>query len=204
MNEITIARDLLQNKFICPVSDELAYFWLKDHSNFKRMQSNLAPLGVKLVSFGDNEVYAGLNIAMSDSDKKKVVKDFESIHHNISPIVDVLIALSTADENGDILYPGMTLKHDRLVILVNNNKDFESRLHKVSRENNSISKANDAQIEAMLQKLQKEGLVVLTNATKKIYKVTGKIEYINRIIEFINDNYLSEADFIAEQQGLDL
>ena len=204
MNEITIARDLLQNKFICPVSDELAYFWLKDHINFKRMQSNLAPLGVKLVSFGDNEVYAGLNIAMSDSDKKKVVKDFESIHHNISPIVDVLIALSTADDNGDILYPGMTLKHDRLVILVNNNKDFESRLHKVSRENNSISKANDAQIEAMLQKLQKEGLVVLTNATKKIYKVTGKIEYINRIIEFINDNYLSEADFIAEQQGLDL
>lgn len=204
MNETTIARDLLQNKFICPVSDELAYYWLKEPSNFKRMQGNLAPLGIKLVSFGDNEVFAGLNIAMSDTDKKKVVKDFETIHHDISPIVDILIALSTADDNGDTLYPGMTLKHDRLVISVNNDKDFESRLHKVSRENNSISKPNDAQIEAMLQNLQKEGLLVLTNTAKKIYKVTGKIEYINRIIEFINENYLSEAEFIAEQQGLDL
>lgn len=204
MNEMMIARELLQNKFICPISNEPAYDWLKTADNFARMQSILEPLGVKLTTFADGDVFTGVNVAVSEADKKRVVKEFEEIHYNIYPIVDMLTALASADEDGDTLYMGKILKQDKLIITVNHNQEFASRLKKVAEFTNSVNKPNDEQVEALLNKLQKDELIYLVNPAQKIYRVTGKMEYINRVIEFINENYLEKQSEEDEQQGLDL
>lgn len=53
--------------------------------------------------------------------------------------------------------------------------------------------------------MHNDKLIFLTNPSHRVYKVTGKITYINRIIAFINDNFIEkEPDTIAMQQGLDL
>lgn len=204
MIEMKIARKLLQNKFICPITEDEGYHWLKTPDNFERMATILAPLGMKLTTFSEGDVFAGINIAMDETDKKRVVKEFEDIHYNIYPIVDILTALTSADADGDTLYMGKLLKQANLIITVNDNPEFATRLKKVAEFTNSVNKPNDEQIEALLNKLQKEELLCLVNAEQKIYRVTGKMEYINRIIEFINENYLEKESETDIQQGLDL
>lgn len=207
MNEIELTRNLLQSKFVCEVSDLEGYNWLKIPSNFHRMNDNLKPLGAKLVKFGEGAVFAALNIAMTDADKKKVVKQFDDIHHNIRPIIDIIIALASTDEYGNTLTIGQRLNQDALVVAANNNGDFETRLNTVVANTSYANKPNDEKVEGLLGRLLKEDLVVMSNSNKKIYKVTGKIEYIMRIIEVINENFIShdENENTAEQQqGFDL
>ncbi len=204
MNEIQLTRDLLQNKFICEVSDHDACQWLKNPANFVQMQNNLKPLGAKLVQFGEGDVFSALNVAMTDADKKKVVKQFDDIHHNIKPVIDIIIALASSDEYGDTLTIGKTLNQDALVVAANNNKDFETRLNSVVANTTHANKPNDEKVEFLLNKLLKDELLVLTNSTKKIYKVTGKIEYIMRIIEVINDNFIPHTEEEDMQQGFEL
>lgn len=204
MSEMMIARQLMQNQFICPISDEAAYHWLKQADNFERMTQILAPLGVKLVVFADGDVFAGVNVALTEADKRKVVKAFEEIHYDIQPLVDILTALASADDDGDTLYMGKVLKQDQLVVNVNSNQEFASRLKKASEYTNSVNKPNDEQVEALLNKLSKEALLYLVNPAQKIYRVTGKMEYVNRIIEFINENYLEKEPQLETQQGLEL
>lgn len=200
MDTIQLTRDLLQNKFICEVSDHEACQWLKSPANFVEMQNNLKPLGAKLVQFGEGDVFCALNTAMTDADKKKVVKQFDDIHHNIKPVIDIIIALASSDEYGDTLTIGKNLNQDALVVTANNNKDFEVRLNTVVANTTHANKPNDEKIEFLLTKLLKDDLVVMTNSAKKIYKVTGKIEYIMRIIEVINDNFIPHTEEDEDQQ----
>lgn len=207
MNQIELTRALLQSKFVCEVSDTEGYNWLKNPSNFNQMSDNLKPLGAKLVKFGEGTVFAALNIAMTDADKKKVVKQFDDIHHNIRPVIDIIIALASTDEYGNTLTIGQRLNQDALVIAANNNTDFETRLKIVVANTTYANKPNDEKVEGLLGRLLKEELVVVSNSNKKIYKVTGKIEYIMRIIEVINENFIphTEDEGIAnQQQGFDL
>ena len=200
MDTIQLTRDLLQNKFICEVSDHEACQWLKHPANFVEMDNNLKPLGAKLVQFGEGDVFCALNTAMTDADKKKVVKQFDDIHHNIKPVIDIIIALASSDEYGDTLTIGKNLNQDALVVAANNNKDFEVRLNTVVANTTHANKPNDEKIDFLLTKLLKDDLVVITNSAKKIYKVTGKIEYIMRIIEVINDNFIPHTEEDEDQQ----
>ena len=133
-----------------------------------------------------------------------MVKEFEHIHYNIYTIIDILTALASADEDVNTLYMGKIIKQDKLVITVNDNQEFATRLKKLAEFTNSVNKPNDEQVGALLNKLQKDELLYLVNPEKKVYRVTGKMEYINRIIEFINENYLEKESETHTQQGLDL
>ena len=205
VDPVKLARDLIQSKFICKVTDHAAYNWLSKPENFNQMNQNLKPFGAKLVSFGDKTVFAALNEQLSEEDKKKVIKQFDEIHHNIRPIIDILTALAVADD-GLMLSSGYVIKQAALVMSANNNRDFEHRLKIAAEHTKSQHKPNDEKIESLLQKLQKDGLLRLTEPDKKIYQVTGKIDYVMQIIEVIDANYLPQLpdEEVAEQQGLGL
>lgn len=189
MNQsISIGRKLLQNQFICPISDKDGFDWLSSDDNFAYINKHLAVFGVQVVSL-DEGVFWGVNIALTDEDKAKVVKAFYETLTQIKPIVDLLILLSFQDD-GDVLYLGKTLKYDELLLSLNQNKEFEIRLQELMQGTSYFGKPNDVQIDGLLKRMKDDELIILTNAQQKIYQVTGKIIYINRIIAFISDNYL--------------
>lgn len=204
MNQVTLIRELIQSKFICAVSDEASYNWLKDAENYQQMNDKLDAFGAKLVSFDDGEVFAAVNKERDDYDKNKVVKDFTLIHNDIRNIVDIITTLACADEYGNTLYSGMVLKQDALIIAANNNRDFEIRLQKTAKITGSESKPNDEKIAALLARLQKDELIKLVNVDKKIYRVTGKIAYVMSVIEYINENYIPKDDEVETSSQREL
>ena len=207
MKEHEILRMIMQNKLICPVSEPEAHKWLKDSKdNFTRISSHLQPFGVKLVSMCDGDVYAGLNIAPTESDKKAISKQFHDIYNNIGPIIEMLTCLASADENNNALVMGDKLKHAELVLAANDNKHFESMLNQVSDITGASKKPNDQQVEALLERLRKHDIVILSNSAQKIYRVTGMISYISQIFEYITENLSGNTneEEIGPQQGLGL
>lgn len=200
-----IARKLLQNEFICPISDRPSFDWLKNADNYQFLDERLAIFGLQLVQYADGDVITAVNTAPTEEDRKKVVKQFDETLHQLQPMIDLLIGLTHADDNGDTLYMGKIIQQDKLVLAVNQNKAFETSLHKLMAKDKSFGKPNDQQIEALLTKMRQDKLLLLTNPIQKVYQVTGKIEYINRLIAFISENYLEkEPETLPEQQGLGL
>ena len=207
MKEHDILRMIMQNKLICPVSEPEAYKWLKDsEDNFNRISNHLKPFGVKLVSMCDGDVFAGLNTVPSESDKKAISKQFHDIYNNIGPIIEILTCLASADENNNALVMGDKLKQAELVLAANDNKHFESMLNQVSEITGATKKPNDQQVEALLERLRKHDIVILSNSAQKIYRVTGMISYISTIFEYITENLFDDFDEeeIELQQGLGL
>lgn len=207
MKEHEILRMIMQNKLICPVSEPEAYKWLKDsEDNFNRISNHLKPFGVKLVSMCDGDVFAGLNTVPSESDKKAISKQFHDIYNSIGPIIEMLTCLASADENNNALVMGDKLKQAELVLAANDNKHFESMLNQVSEITGATKKPNDQQVEALLERLRKHDIVILSNSAQKIYRVTGMISYISQIFEYITENLFDDFDeeAIELQQGLGL
>lgn len=207
MKEHDILRMIMQNKLICPVSEPEAYKWLKDsEDNFNRISNHLKPFGVKLISMCDGDVFAGLNTVPSESDKKAISKQFHDIYNNIGPIIEMLTCLASADENNNALVMGDKLKQAELVLAANDNKHFESILNQVSEITGATKKPNDQQVEALLERLRKHNIVILSNSAQKIYRVTGMISYISKIFEYITENLFDDFDGeeIELQQGLGL
>lgn len=198
-NLVALTRQFSANKFICPITNEEAYEWLKDDNNLAQMQQRLAPVGVQVVNIND-EVFVGVNIRPTDDDKKKVIKEFDNIKNNLQPLIEILTTLATADEDGDGLYMGKRLHCAEMAVTANKNAEFASRLKKIAEYTNSQNKPNDEKIESILQKLRKEGLLHLVNQSKKIYQVTGKISYIHRVIAFISDYYVPREQQDTEEQ----
>ena len=200
---VIVGRKLLQNEFICPISDKDSFDWLSNSHNFQFMNEHLSVFGVQIVNL-DDSVFCGVNVAMSDDDKNKVVKMFYETLTQLKPLIDLLVCLSFHDD-GEMLYLGKTLKHAELYSSANQNKEFELRLQELMQGTSYANKPNDIQIDGLLKRMKDDGLVVLTNPNQKIYKVTGKIIYINRIIAFISENYIQkEPEMTAIQEGLDL
>lgn len=200
-----IARKLLQNEFICPISDRTSFDWLKNSDNYQFLNERLAIFGLQLVQYADGDVITAVNTAPTEEDRKKVVKQFDDTIHQLQPMIDLLIGLTHADDNGDTLYMGKIIQQDKLVLAVNQNKAFETSLHKLMAKDKSFGKPNDQQIDVLLTRMRQDKLLLLTNPIQKVYQVTGKIEYINRLIAFISENYLEkELETLPEQQGLGL
>ena len=57
------------------------------------------------------------------------------------------------------------------------------------------------QLESLFQRLQKDGLLVEANTKHSIFQVTARIELVQDLIIFINENErLPEMDALAEGQ----
>ena len=101
---------------------------------------------------------------------------------------------------------GDKLKQAELVLAANDNKHFESMLNQISEITGATKKPNDQQVEALLERLRKYDIVILSNSAQKIYRVTGMISYISQIFEYITENLFDDFDeeAIELQQGLGL
>lgn len=206
MKEYEILRLLMSNKFICSVSHPEAYRYLRDNKvAYDRIEAQLRPFGVSLVSLSDGEVYAGLNDVPSDADKRAVIKQFHEVYYDLAPIVEMLACLSTAGE-GNVLTIGDSLGQAELVLEANNNQYFSSMLNEVSEITGASKKPNDEKVAALLERLQKYAVLKLVEPNKKIYRVTGKIGYIYDVFDYIVETVLNEPedDALDEQRGLEL
>jgi hypothetical protein len=197
---------LLSGIFICQVSDEDAWRFLKTSGNSDKIESQLNVLNRTLASAADGDVFYAAYQTLGDKERKWLGSQFQEISGNLLPLVEWLLLVQQASGNDVPVTQGSAIRLNELQSIIEDTPAFSEQLEKISRYRvfGSTSTHLDGQIKQVFKRLSEMGFLLKPNQEKQIYIATGKIEYLYEVIKFIDETEalsLSEQADNAVQQG---
>jgi hypothetical protein len=197
---------LLSGVFICQVSDEDAWRFLKTSSNRDKIETQLNVLNRTLASAADNDVFYAAYQTLGDKERKWLGSQFQEISGHLLPLVEWLLLVQQASGNDVPVTQGSAIRLNELQSIIEDTPAFSEQLEKISRYRvfGSTSTHLDGQIKQVFKRLGEMGFLLKPNQEKQIYIATGKIEYLYEVIKFIDETEalsLSEQADNAVQQG---
>ena len=201
---------LLAGKFICQVSNSKLYQQLQDEATRSKVNETLAELGRHLCHTEHYEVYYCTYSDLSQvQDAKRVRNQFETIRDQIAPVLSFITLQMRAEGRDAVLISGDTVKFHDLLSSIEQEQAHLNDLKQLGRyelfKKIRSKTASQERLITVLETLEKEGYIVLTNNESSIYQVSGKIEYFYSCLDFIRDHEqipLEEEDEV--QRGLEL
>jgi hypothetical protein len=197
---------LLSGIFICQVSGEDAWRFLKTSGNSDKIESQLNVLNRTLASAADGDVFYAAYQTLGDKERKWLGSQFQEISGNLLPLVEWLLLVQQASGNDVPVTQGSAIRLNELQSIIEDTPAFSEQLEKISRYRvfGSTSTHLDGQIKQVFKRLSEMGFLLKPNQEKQIYIATGKIEYLYEVIKFIDETEalsLSEQADNAVQQG---
>ncbi|MDD2776717.1 MAG: hypothetical protein PHU06_12235 [Gallionella sp.] len=177
--------DLLAGKFICAYTDHDAFYYLNDAHNFAEVNDYLGKIGLKLSTTRHGGAFFCTHIDINSEDKKAAKVTFKDIKHNLRPLVGFLDLLMRTMQRDDLLVAGALIEVNQMMTVIDGNPSFRNELQSLATQA-SISDSKDrGRLSKLLEKFKNNGYLNLVNPEREIYCVTGKIEYIQQVIEFL-------------------
>ncbi|MHA6847217.1 condensin complex protein MksE [Ralstonia syzygii] len=192
---------LLSGEFVCEVRYPDAYRFLAVESNQKDVNAYLTRIGRTLAATEQGgSWYAAYD--RIDQDEKRAIKDeFTRIKQKIRFLVEFFVKSMRASEREVFYSRGDKIEAHALMAAIDGNPGLRAEfqaLGNVGRGGATDGKMKGS-LDRQLRMLVDEGYLVVANAEREIYQVTGKIEYLTEIVQFLmtTDNI---ADDISEEQ----
>lgn len=194
---------LLSGEFVCEVRYPDAYRFLTVESNQKDANAYLTRIGRTLVATEQGGAwYAAYD--RIDQDEKRVIRDeFSRIKHKIRFLVEFFVKSMRGTNREDFYSRGDTIEAHALMAAIDGNPGLRAEFQALG--NVGRGGATDGKLKGSLDRLLRvlvdDGYLVVANADREIYRVTGKIEYLTEIVQFLmtTDNI---ADDIAEEPDM--
>ncbi len=197
---------LLSGAFICQITDEDAWRYLKSTQNSDKVESQLNVLNRTLATAADGDVFFAAYQTLTESERKVLGNQFQEISSNLLPLVEWLLLVQQAAGNDVPVTQGSAIRLNELQSTIEDTPAYAEQLEKISRYRlfGSSSTSLDGQIKQVFKRLTDLGYLIKPNQEKQIYLATGKIEYLYEVIRFIDETEalsLSEQADQAVQQG---
>lgn len=189
---------LLSGKFICQVSDEDAWRYLKTTANREAIGAQLGILNRTLAQAADGEVFYAAYQTLSETERGVLSEQFQEITANLMPLVEWLLLVQEASGADVPVAQGSAIRMSELQSVIEDTPAFAEQLEKISRYRlfGSTSTHLDGQLKQVFKRLTDLGYLLRPNQDKQIYLATGKIEYLYDVIRFIDE---TESLSLAEQ-----
>lgn len=184
-----VLEKLLSGLFICEITDEDSFRFLKVSSNREAISQQLNVLNRQLSSAADEQVYYASYQTIGDSEREKLTKQFEDVSNHLLPLIEWLLLVQEALNKDLSLSQGMNLRLNELQTVIEDTPAYAEQLNKISRYAMFGSKAAelDAQLKLIFKRLVELGYLIKPNQDKQIYTVTGKIDYLFDVLKFIDE-----------------
>ncbi|MCW8107799.1 hypothetical protein OPS25_04710 [Alteromonas ponticola] len=197
---------LLSGSFICQITDEDAWRYLKSTPNSDKIESQLNVLNRTLATAADGDVFFAAYQTLADAERKVLGNQFQEISSNLLPLVEWLLLVQQAAGNDVPVTQGSAIRLNELQSTIEDTPAYAEQLEKISRYRlfGSTSTSLDGQIKQVFKRLTDLGYLIKPNQEKQIFLATGKIEYLYEVIRFIDETEalsLSEQADQAVQQG---
>lgn len=197
---------LLQGDFICQISDEEAWRFLKSRDNAQKLEPHLNLLNRTLATTGDGDVFFAAYLTLGDEERKVLTVQFQETASSLVPLVEWLLLVQQASESDVPVTMGNAIRLNELQTTIEDTPAYAEQLEKISRYRlfNSASVNLDGQLKQVFKRLTDLGYLVKPNPDKQIYLATGKVEHLYEMIKFIDETEslsLSEQAEAAIQQG---
>lgn len=191
-----VVQSLLSGEFVCPVANHDGYVFLGDASNHQEVNDYLAKIGLHLAKTRHGGAYFAAHNTSGGPERKAAKEVFTEIKHTLRPIASFLDMVMRAMQSDDLLVVGAPIEANKLMGVIDANPGFRNDLQALAIQLKVPADGTDrTRLERVLRGFRDKGYLLLSNPEREIYQVTGKIEFILEIIEF-----LMEHDSIADQQ----
>lgn len=196
---------LLAGEFICNISDSDAFRHLHNEQTRQNINDYLRPLNRRVVSNDSNTVYYSGYCEMTREVRNQLTSQFGVIINALLPLLEWMRLVQETLGQESALTAGDVLKLAEIVARVEDNQSLRHRLNQLAgnRFFNSQSPAADTQLKQIFNRLKENGYLKQPHAERQYFYVTGKIDYLIDVIQFIRDEeHLPVEDTAPVQENL--
>ncbi len=177
---------LLSGQFICAVSQPDAYRFLQDEANRKEMEVFLNRLGRRLVATRHGSAWYVAFTRLESEQRKGIREEYAEIKHNLRLVVGFFVHVMQALGHEEFLAPGSIIETHRLSAAIDENASLRNELQTLVNLGKASSDGTlRTALERLLKKMRDEGYLMLANPEREIYVVTGKVEYLQEVVDFL-------------------
>ena len=193
---------LLSGEFVCAVRYPDAWCFLEDEAQRREAEQFLGKLGRGLARTRQGGAWFAAYTQIGTEERRLIRDGFAEIKHNLRFLVGFFVHVMQALRQDQFLSPGSLIESHRLMAVIDGNPSLRGELLALS----SLGKgpAGDGglrpTLERLLKRLTDDGYLVLANPEREIYEVTGKIEYLQEVVDFLM-THQSIPDEVPEGDG---
>lgn len=186
MFETTVKR-LLLGEFICEVTADECYRYLKHAEHRREVETYLEKLGYALSCTANHLAYFAAYRRIDAEARSEIRRMFQTFRLELHPVVEWLDMMMQCQRQDASLNPGDTLSFAGLLKTIENNQALADRLRSFARYKDFLSSDDSikGRLEKMLKTLSHWGYLHLTSRDTLVYQVTGKLDYFYQALQFI-------------------
>jgi len=178
---------LLSGEFICEVRYPDAYRFLAVESNQKDANAYLARIGRTLASTELGGAWYAAYDRVDQDEKRAIKEEFVRVKQKVRFLVEFFVKSMRAS-NREVFYSrGDKIEAHALMAAIDGNPGLRAEfqaLGNVGRGGATDGKMKGS-LDRHLRMLVDDGYLIVSNAEREIYQVTGKIEYLTEIVQFL-------------------
>ena len=191
---------LLAGEFICAVRYPDAWRFLEDAGQRQEAEDFLARLGRRLTHTRQGGAWFAAYTQIGTDERRAMKDGFADIKHNLRLLVGFFVHVMQAQRQDQFLAPGSIIESSRLMAAIDQNPNLSDELRALAGLGKGPSGDGTLRgaLDRVLKKLRDDGYLVLANPEREIYEVTGKIEYLQEVVDFLM-THQSIPDEVAEE-----
>lgn len=180
---------LAEGCFVCAYHYPDEFEILQETSGRSQAEEWLERIGYRLARLGDDGAFFMAHAIVTNEMRASLREEMRLVRSKLDPIVHFLEVMRETQGRDPHIHPGDMIWESEISEAVRSN----SRLERTLSEMREISGARvvDSSIDRVrrvLEQLVKTGYIVETNVASKGYQVTGKVQYLYQLLNFINEN----------------
>lgn len=202
-----VLESLLSGRFICPATDREAYKTLKDDRARREIHQALTLMSRELQCTSRTSAYYVTYKNIDDHNRCQVTTLMSNVHGLIRPVVKFIATVSEAAQVETVMVGGDELNVSVLSAQIQSSPslmeklDTIYRLPKVSRKR--VRETASDKLNVVIDFLVKEGIAHLVNKERQLYVMTGKLDFVYEVLDFIDthEKVVEAVNKANEDQG---
>lgn len=181
---------LLAGEYICAVRYRAEFDLLADTAEREAVDGWLLGLGMRLARLGDAGAFFLAHDCIGQKEITQVRNELLKFRDEYGPAVLLLDFIRQADAGHVQLSPGEYIVLYQLEAAVSQSSMLETQLKGLLSviTNAAMRNTNHENLRRLLDHLTRDGYMVLANKDTGAYQVTGKIEQLYAVLQFLDEN----------------
>ncbi|MDB5800585.1 MAG: hypothetical protein JWL63_1524 [Rhodocyclales bacterium] len=192
---------LLSGEFVCEVRYPEAFRFFADEANQKDANAYLARIGRKLAVTEQGGAWYAAYDRIGQNEKRAIKDDFSRIKHRIRFLVEFFVKVMRAS-NMEVFYSrGDKIEFHALMALIDGNPGLRAEFQALGKltSGGSADGRLRSTLDRQFKDLVGDGYLIAANEEREIYQVTGKIEYLTEVVQFLMSTAKIPDDLVEDQ-----
>lgn len=195
-------KQLAKGAFVCETRYSDEYEALSSPEGRRKADEWLGAIGYRLARLSDDGAFFMAHSVVTTEMRAGFRDELKNVRSKLEPIVKFLETIRQAQGRNPQIHAGDMLWESELIESIRNSPTLEARVTDMRDISGArVGESLNDRVRRMLTQMETDGYVVeKMSATLKGYRITGKIDYLYQLIDFIAANTQALTDEGVDDQ----